>query len=205
MGGGDAVHFGPPGQAVMASAILKGMSFPTLVAAVEIDASGKLIKSENCKITEAVANNGGVRFTQLDQSLPFFPTEAGTILAWSPILEEMNQYTLKVTGLSAGKYDVRLGGKTVAQYTDRQLAAGVNLAEAALKAGPVADQVRAIWNAIKEKNQFNHDKIYRGLILNNRGDKGKIESLRAEVAKKDAEIQKLRVIAQHTVEVLPAT
>ena len=30
MGGGDAVHFGPPGQAVMASAILKGMSFPTL-------------------------------------------------------------------------------------------------------------------------------------------------------------------------------
>jgi lysophospholipase L1-like esterase len=204
MGGGDAVHFGPPGQAVMASAILKGMSFPTLVAAVEIDASGKLVKSDNCKITEAVANNGGVRFTQLDQSLPFFPTEAGAILAWSPILEEMNQYTLKVTELSAGKYDVRLGGKTVAQYTDRQLAAGVNLAEAALKAGPVADQVRAIWNAIKEKNQFNHDKIYRGLILNNRGDKGKIESLRAEVAKKDAEIQKLRVIAQHTVEILPA-
>jgi lysophospholipase L1-like esterase len=204
MGGGDAVHFGPPGQAVMASAILKGMSFPTLVAAVEIDASGKLVKSENCKITEAVANNGGVRFTQLDQALPFFPTEARAILAWSPILEEMNQYTLKVTGLSAGKYDVRLGGKAVAQYTDRQLAAGVNLAEAALKAGPIADQVRAIWNAIKEKNQFNHDKIYRGMILNNKGDKSKIEALRAEVAKKDAEVQKLRVIAQHTVEILPA-
>ena len=204
MGGGDAVHFGPPGQAVMASAILKGMSFPTLVAAVEIDASGKVGKSDNCKITEATATSGGVKFTQLDQALPFFPSEAAAILTWSPILEEMNQYTLKVTGLAEGKYDVQLGGKTVAQYTNLQLAAGVNLAEAALKAGPVADQVQAIWNAIKEKNQFNHDQIYRGLILNNSTDKAKIDSLRAEVAKKDAEIQKLRTIAPHTVEIIPA-
>ena len=204
MGGGDAVHFGPPGQAVMASAILKGLGFPALVAAVEIDASGKVCKSDNCKVIEATAASGGVKFTQLDKALPFFPTEAAAILTWSPIMEDMNQYTLKVTGLAEGKYDVRLGGKTVAQYTNLQLAAGVNLAAAALKAGPVADQVQAIWNAIKEKNQFNHDQIYRGLILSNSTDMVKIESLRAEVAKRDAEIQKLRVISPHTVEILPA-
>jgi lysophospholipase L1-like esterase len=202
--GGDPVHFGPPGQAVMASAILKGMGFPTLVAAVEIDASGKVGKSENCKITDAAAAGGGVKFTQLDKAMPFFPNESAAILAWSPILQEMNQYTLKVAGLAGGTYDVALGGKTMAQYTNLQLAAGVNLAEAALKAGPVADQVQAIWNAIKEKNQFNHDQIYRGLILSNSTDKAKIESLRAEVAKKDAEIRKLRVIAPHTVEIIPA-
>jgi lysophospholipase L1-like esterase len=204
MGGGDAVHFGPPGQAVMASAILKGMSFPTLVAAVEIDASGKVAKSDNCTITDAAATSGGVKFTQLDQALPFFPGEAAAILRWSPILEDMNQYTLKVTGLAEGKYDVQLGGKTVAQYTNLQLAAGVNLAQPALKTGPVADQVQAIWKAIKEKNQFNHDRIYRGLILSNSTDKAKIGSLRSEVAKKDAEIQKLRTIAPHTVEIVPA-
>jgi len=203
IGGGDAVHFGPPGQALMASAILKGMSFPTLVAAVEIDASAKVGKCDNCNITEATATGGGVTFTQLDRALPFFPNEAAAILTWAPILEEMNQYTLKVTGLAEGKYDVRLGGKSVAQYTDSQLAAGVNLAEAALKAGPVADQVQAIWNAVKEKNQFNHDQIYRGLILSNSTDKAKIASLRAEVAKKDAAIQKLRTIAPHTVEIIP--
>lgn len=188
----------------MASAILKGMSFPTLVAAVEIDASGKICKCDNCQVIEATATSGGVKFTQLDKALPFFPTEAATILTWSPILEEMNQYTLKVTGLADGKYDVQLGGKTVAQYTNLQLAAGVNLAEAAIKTGPVADQVQAIWKAIKEKNQFNHDQIYRGLILANSTDKAKIESLRTEVAKRDAELQKLRVIALHTVEILPA-
>ena len=192
MAGGDAVHFGPPGQTVMASAILKGMNFPTLVAAVEIDASGKVSKSDNCKVIEATATSGGVQFTQLDKALPFFPIEAAAILTWSPILEEMNQYTLKVAGLAEGKYDVQLGGKSVAQYTNRQLAAGVNLAEAALKAGPVADQVQAIWKAIQEKNRFNHDQVYRGLILNNSTDTAKIESLRAEVAKRNAAIQKLR-------------
>jgi len=202
--GGDPVHFGPPGQAVMASAILKGMRFPTLVAAVEIDAAGKVGKCENCKVTDAAVTPGGVKCTQLDKAMPFFPNESAAILAWSPILEEMNQYTLKVAGLAGGTYDVALGGKTVAQYTNLQLAAGVNLAEAALKAGPVADQVQAIWNAIKEKNQFNHDQIYRGLILSNSTDKAKIESLRAEVAQKDAEIQRLRVIAPHTVEIIPA-
>jgi hypothetical protein len=69
---------------------------------------------------------------------------------------------------------------------------------------PSHDRFNAILGAIKEKNQFNHDQIYRGLILSNSSDKAKIESLHAEVAKKDAEIQKLRVIAPHTVEVIPA-
>ncbi|MCY2931538.1 MAG: GDSL-type esterase/lipase family protein, partial [Planctomycetota bacterium] len=204
VGGGDAVHFGPPGQAVMAAAILKGLGFPTLVAAVELDAKGKVLKSDNCKITDASAAGGGLKFTQLDQALPFFPAEAESILAFAPIRDELNLYTLKVSGLAAGKYDVKLGDAVVAQYTNVQLAAGVNLAEPALKAGPVADQVQAVWAAIKGKNQFNHDQIYRGLILNNSTDKAKIESLRDEVAKKDAEIQKLRVIAPHTVEILPA-
>ena len=47
-------------------------------------------------------------------------------------------------GLKAGKYEVRLGGKKVADYTADELAKGVNLAEAALTAGPVADQVKAV-------------------------------------------------------------
>ena len=173
VGGGDAVHFGPPGQAVMAAAILKGLGFPTLVAAVELDAAGKVLKSDNCKITGASAVAGGLKFTQLDQALPFFPAEAAPILAFSSIRDDMNHYTLKVTGLPAGTYDVHLGEAAVAQYTNAQLAAGVNLAEAALKAGPVADQVQAVWAAIKEKNQFNHDQIYRGLVLANSADKAK--------------------------------
>ena len=56
----------------------------------------------------------------------------------------MNDYRLKVTGLKAGDYEVRLGGKKVAEYTAEELAKGVNLAAAALKAGPIAEQVKAV-------------------------------------------------------------
>src|SRR5262249_13646781 len=35
---GDAVHPGPPGQALMAASILKGLKFPALVSSVEVDA-----------------------------------------------------------------------------------------------------------------------------------------------------------------------
>src|SRR5260370_24968126 len=39
--GGDAVHPGPPGQALMAASILKGMHFPREVSSAVIEASGK--------------------------------------------------------------------------------------------------------------------------------------------------------------------
>ena len=51
IGGGDVVHPGPPGQTLMAAEILKGMSFPPLVAAVEINAaSRKVVQNKNCEI-----------------------------------------------------------------------------------------------------------------------------------------------------------
>src|SRR5262249_16422507 len=53
--GGDAVHPGEPGQALMAAAILKGMHFPTLVSTVtiDLDAGEGGVKGNNCKITDA--------------------------------------------------------------------------------------------------------------------------------------------------------
>ncbi len=48
---GDAVHPGPPGQALMAASILKGMKFPSLVASVSIDvAQKKATAQENCTV-----------------------------------------------------------------------------------------------------------------------------------------------------------
>ncbi len=167
IGGGDAVHPGPAGQSIMASSILKGMSFPTLVAAVEIDAAGgQIVKNQNCKIDNLkVDADGKISFTQQDAALPFFPEEAKGILRWSPILDDMNDYHLKVTGLKAAKYEVRLGGVKIGEYTAAALAEGVNLASAALAAGPVAEQVKAAWTAIKAKNDYFHGRIFRGVVL----------------------------------------
>ena len=107
---GDAVHPGPPGQALMAASILKGLSFPALVSSAEIDAAGaKVVAAKNCTVEGVAAKDGGLTFTRLDAALPFFPAEAAGILPHAPLLEELNDYNLKVTGLAAGEDEVRIG------------------------------------------------------------------------------------------------
>ena len=166
--GGDAVHPGPPGQALMAASILKGLSFPSLVSSAEIDASeGKVVDAKNCKIENVAKKDGGVSFSRLDGALPFFPAEALSIVPHAPILEELNDYRLKVTGLAAGKYEVRVGGKKIAELTADQLASGANLAAGALTEGPIADQAKAVKAAVEAKNRFHHDMIFRGIVLSN--------------------------------------
>jgi lysophospholipase L1-like esterase len=167
IGGGDAVHPGPPGQAAMAWAVLKGLGFPPLVSTAEIDAAGgKPAKAKNCKLDDVEAKPGGVKFQRLDRALPFFPAEAKSILRWAPILEELNAYGLKVTGLAAGQYDILIDGKKVARHSDADLAAGVNLAAAVLQAGPIAEQVNKAWQALVAKNRFHHDRIFNAFLRN---------------------------------------
>lgn len=165
---GDAVHPGPPGQALMAASILKGLSFPSLVSSAEIDAAGgKVVAAKNCTVENVAKKEGGVSFSRLDGALPFFPGEALSILPHAPILEELNDYRLKVTGLAAGKYEVRVGGKKIAELTAEQLAAGANLAAGALTDGPIAEQAKAVKAAVEAKNRFHHDMIFRGIVLSN--------------------------------------
>jgi lysophospholipase L1-like esterase len=166
---GDAVHPGFPGQALMAASILKGLHFPALVSSVEIDARGtpKETAVQKCSLSDLVSKDGVVSFRRLDEALPFFPPEAMSILKWAPILEELNDYRLKVTGLKDGMYEIRLGGKKVAEHSAEDLAKGVNLARAALKDGPIADQVKAVKAAVEKKNRYHHNRIFRGIVLAN--------------------------------------
>jgi lysophospholipase L1-like esterase len=215
--GGDAVHPGPAGQSLMAASILKGLHFPTLVASVEIDATqGKATATKNCTVAQLGTKDGGIAFEQRDDALPFFPPEASGILKWAPILGELNDYRLKVTGLKAEKYEVRLNGKAVATYGADELAKGVNLAAAALQAGPIADQTKAVKDAVEKKNKYHHDNIFRGVVLagvpdwlklsaeeiNQKKDAAFQERM-AKMPELDAEVRKALEMKPHTVEVVP--
>ena len=161
---GDAVHPGPPGQSLMAASILKGLHFPKDVSSVSIDASGKGdATATNCVVSKLDVKDG-VRFERHDKALPFFPEKAKSILKWTPLLEEMNQYGLQVKGLAAGTYEVRLGGMKAATFSADDLAKGVNLASAALTVGPVADQAKEVAKAVDEKTSYFHDQIFRGIM-----------------------------------------
>ena len=215
---GDAVHPGPPGQALMAASILKGLSFPPLVSSAELDATGKVGAVQNCKIDGVVAKEGGLTFTRLDGALPFYPADAVSILPSAPILEELNQYSLKVTGLAAGKYEVRIGGKKVAMLTAEELAASTNLAAGALADGPIADQVKAVRAAVEAKNRFHSQMIFRGMVLSNPPEwvyeiipRDELEAKKQALIKErlgklpvlDAEVAKTLVMKANMFEVVP--
>ena len=217
--GGDAVHPGPPGQALMAASILKGLSFPSLVSSAEIDAAGKKVVAANqCEISNVAASDGGISFSRLDGALPFFPGDAASILPWTPILEELNDYRLKVTGLAAGKYEIRVGGKAIATLTAEQLAAGTNLAAAVLATGPIADQSNSVKAAVEKKNKYHHDSIFRGVVLTNVPDwvyevipKAELEAKKqgiigdrlSKLPAMDAEVQKSLEMKPNTFEIVP--
>lgn len=218
--GGDAVHPGPPGQALMAASILKGLSFPSLVSSVEIDATGaKVVTATNCTVENVVAKAGGLSFSRHDAALPFFPADAMSILPWAPILEELNDYRLKVHGLAPGMYEVRVGGKKAAVLTSEQLAQGVNLAAAVLKEGPIAEQSNAVRAAVEAKNRYHHDMIFRGIMLTNVPEwiysvvpreeldakkKAVIEERLAKLQTLDAEVAKTLTLKPNTFELVPA-
>jgi lysophospholipase L1-like esterase len=223
--GGDAVHPGPPGQALMACAILKGLGFPAEVSSVEIaldsSSTGEIkVQARNCEVSDPRRDGEGLHFSRKDAALPFFPDEARSVLKWAPILEELNQYTLKVVGLKPGKYEVRLGGKRVAEFGSDALADGVNLADAALSGGPVADQVKAVKAAIEAKNRYHHDQIFRGVVLSDavvpewlgvkmtRADidarrNAVLEERRAKLSEYDATVREALAFRPHTVDIVP--
>jgi hypothetical protein len=169
--------------------------------------------AENCKIENVVAKDGGISFSRLDNALPFFPQDALSILPSAPILEELNNYRLKVTGLATGKYEVRAGGKKIAEASAAELAAGVNLAAGALKEGPIADQVNAVRAAVEAKNRFHHDSVLNGVpdwvyeIVPRAEFEAKkkaiIEARLAKLPALDAEVAKALVLHPNQFEIVP--
>lgn len=128
--GGDRVHPGAPGHLMMAWLFLKAQGAPSAVSSVAVDAAaGRAAQSVNAEVTAVAKKDGGVAFTVLEKALPF-PVDPGAkaLLALLPIEEELNQEILAVTGLAAGKYELRIDGVAAGQYTSEALAKGVNLA-----------------------------------------------------------------------------
>ena len=150
---GDAVHPGPPGQAMMAAAILKGLHFPREVSSVDITIGGN-VETKNCKVDNLSAGGDGldVAFSREDQALPYFPMEErASVVHISP--EDMN-YSAKIVGL-AGKYAVKIGDAK--SLSIRKGIGCGSQSRPPLATGRVADQVRTL-EAVNDKTGHYHAK-----------------------------------------------
>lgn len=128
----DRVHPGAGGHLLMAAALLKAWGAPAVVTAVEIDAASKrVVRAENTKAAE-LTGSGTLSWTQTDSALPmpWDMNDAPLALAVrsSSVVEDLNRQPLKVTGLAAARYTLKIDGEEIGSFTKEQLAEGINLA-----------------------------------------------------------------------------
>jgi len=129
----DRVHPGPAGQLLMAAALLKAWNGPSVVTAVEIDAVQKQVRQhQNTEVT-ALQGSENLEWSQRDKALPMPLDLKDEVMQLairsSDFLEALDQQTLKVPGLKASQYQLKIDGMGIGVFTKDQLAAGINLAE----------------------------------------------------------------------------
>ncbi len=210
----DGFHTAPPGGLLMAHAILTGLKAPAAVSdahVAPVRPNGQASAAVGCKITDLKHTPTGVSFTRFDDAIPM-PVQKDWVpmLPYTNELKDLNFYGLKVTGLDAGDYAVKIDGKEVARYTAKELADGVNLGT--VTSGPVWEQGNKVLQAIAAKNQMVHQR-FRGVVMFNPpdwlrdvADERKPQELAARMKKIDAaqaEVYKLAAPVARTWEVRP--
>jgi lysophospholipase L1-like esterase len=153
---GDPVHPGPPGQLMMAAALLKGLGAQPFVSSAEIDAKGAAVGAKGCAVTDPKFAAGTLSFDRLDECLPFpIPDDARQVLPLAPDVLALSQYTLKVTGLKDGDYVLKIDGAPCGKLSAKELAAGVNLTGLApvdpKNPGPIVAQSRDVLATVAAK------------------------------------------------------
>lgn len=130
----DRIHPSEIGHWVMALALLKSWNAPSLVTNVELDAgSGAVRDAASTTVSDVAKTSSGLTWTQLDRALPLpISLSNGTVEltdALSDLFEELDQETLRATGLAAGSYELRIDNQKIAQFSEAELSKGINLAE----------------------------------------------------------------------------
>lgn len=128
----DRVHPGPGGHLLMAAELLKSWQAPALVSAVEIDASTKNVADARRTKVSELKTGAEVSWMQLDEALPMPVDLNDPIVALavksSDFVQALDQQMLKVTGLTAANYTLKIDGDEMGSFTKEQLAEGINLA-----------------------------------------------------------------------------
>jgi lysophospholipase L1-like esterase len=149
----DRVHPGAGGHLVMAQALLQAWNAPAVVSLVELDApAARVISSQNTN-ADGVSVGPAISWQQTDNALPlaYDMTDAALALAVrsSDVVDGLNRQTLKVTGLTAARYVLKIDGEVVGNFSKEQLSDEINLATLAT---PMLRQAAAVHTLTTKHN-----------------------------------------------------
>src|SRR5436190_15562388 len=120
----DRVHPGPGGHLLMAGELLKSWQAPALVSALEIDARAKTVPDAKRAKISGLKTGDEISWMQLDEALPMPVDLKDPVVALavrsSDFLQTLNQQTLKVRGLSAANFNLKIDGDEIGSFTKEQ-------------------------------------------------------------------------------------
>jgi len=190
----NGIHLTAYGYWKAASALEKGLGLERGRWLIDLDKGGNAGVTEGVKLADIQASP--LRFQATDTLLPVPPAPPG-----GPA--QGTDRVLRVRGLPAGKYTLRIDDKPVVTNTEAEWATGVKLTR-----GPEFDQVEKLRSAIIDKNQlFFHrwrpqNETY--LFLFRKGEQGQnakeVPQFDPLIVKQEEEIAKLRVPMMHRYE-----
>ncbi len=125
----DNVHPNDAGYQLMSYLLIKGLQPQPFVYDVSVDAATQKTSAKGADISGVKATPKAVSFTLNEKSLPFPVTKDDKGLKAVPFEADLNQQTLKVTGLAPGNYALKIDGKEVAQADAKAMASGIDLAQ----------------------------------------------------------------------------
>jgi hypothetical protein len=184
------------------AAILYTLALPGTSSSIDAR-SGRIGKTEGCKITDVKREKGGVTFTRLDDALVFpIQPAARPALAVTPVVDDLDRYLLQVTNLPAGTYQVNVNGTPLETVSQADLSDGVNLANFD---SPLMDQGQQILAKVYDKNNLYFNE-WRNVSLGKDPDdvkQSKIADLSKQIQDDEDQINELRKPKAFQISVVP--
>jgi lysophospholipase L1-like esterase len=129
----DRVHPHRSGHLLMAASLLESWGASPLVTRVEIDAAAAQVKDAVNTAISGLDTKTSIQWTQKDDALPMPVPMNDPLMTLavesSDFRDKFNRETLRVTGLIAPTYTLKINGRSIGVFARENLAAGVNLAE----------------------------------------------------------------------------
>jgi len=151
----DRVHPDPLAHWVMAEALLKGWHAPSLVSDVTLDApAASVTKADNASVSPVEQIGGGLKWSTLEYALPLplMRNNASDALLedLTYIQKQLNQETLRITGLGPGRYALSIDGNPVDTLAPEALESGINLADYAT---PMFHQAQSVGWLVRDRDE----------------------------------------------------
>lgn len=159
----DRVHPSLSIHWIMAESLLKTWNAPPIVTAVTVHTDRLAVSDEvNTKVTDLRKAGRSFAWTQADLALPlpFPPGELDPAmdlaLRSSDLVAALDQENLKVLGLAAGNYELRIDETLVGIFGADALSAGINLASLNT---PMVQQARLVGMDAELRNRLEGDHL----------------------------------------------